>query len=211
MKLNEIERLKKLIEIELSLYESGIDKIAGIDEVGRGPLAGPVVAAAVVFSRKKLSNLEKFAGLNDSKKVSEAKREKLYEILISEADDFSLGMVDEGTIDKINILKASLLAMEKAVKTLKVTPEYLLIDGPYGINATHRQKPIIDGDSKCFTIAAASIIAKVTRDRMMREFDKEFPVYGFAKHKGYGTKKHIEAIRKNGRCRIHRKCFGKNY
>lgn len=211
MKQNEAERLKKLIKIEFSLFENGINLIAGIDEVGRGPLAGPVVAAVVVFSKEKLNNTEKFEGLNDSKKVSAAKREKLCEVIAKEAEDFSLGMVDESVIDEINIHNASLLAMEKAVKSLKITPEFLLIDGPFEIKVPHPQKPVVNGDSLCFTVAAASIIAKVTRDKIMREFDKEFPEYGFAKHKGYGTKEHIDAIKKYGRCRIHRKCFGKNF
>jgi ribonuclease HII len=211
MKLNEAERLKRLSVKEFSLWESGVEKVCGIDEVGRGPLAGPVVAASVVFIKEKMNALEKFTGLNDSKKVSEKKREKLFEIITQEAEAYSFGFVDETVIDKINIHNASLLAMEKAVKTLKILPDYLLIDGMFKINADFPQEAIIGGDAKCFTIAAASIIAKVTRDKLMKELDKEYPQYGFAVHKGYGTKKHIEAIKKYGRCRIHRKCFGKDF
>jgi ribonuclease HII len=211
MKPNEVERLSNLIKFELSLWEKGLNYICGIDEAGRGPLAGPVVAAAVIFTKEKLTKLERFVGLNDSKKVNEKNRERLYEIITQEAEDFSLGIVSEKIIDEINIHNAALLAMELAVKNLKVLPEYLLIDGPFKINTTFPQRPIIGGDSKCFSIASASIIAKVTRDRIMKDYDKKFPEYGFAIHKGYPTKKHISAIRKFGRCEIHRKCFGKNY
>lgn len=211
MKPNEQERLENLVAIESDLWENGISEIAGIDEVGRGPLAGPVVACAVVFTKELVKDLNKFTGLNDSKKVSAKNREKLYDIITHEAVDYSIGVVDEKTIDEINIYKASLLAMEKAVKSLKTLPQCLLIDGPFKIEINISQKPVKDGDSRSFTIAAASIIAKVTRDRIMQELDKEFPRYGFAVHKGYGTKRHIEAIKKFGRSRVHRKCFGKDF
>lgn len=211
MKLNEIERLKNLIKFELSIVKDGINNICGVDEAGRGPLAGPVVAASVVFAKDRLFKAEKFIGLNDSKKVSEKNRERLYKIIIEESEDFSLGIVSEKIIDEINIHNAVLLAMELAVRNLKTIPQYILIDGIFKLKADFSQRTIIGGDSKCFSIAAASIIAKVTRDRIMKKYDKEFPEYGFAVHKGYGTKKHISAIKKFGRCEIHRKCFGKSY
>ncbi len=211
MRPSEQERLKQLLKIENSLFESGKRVLAGVDEVGRGPLAGPVIAAAVVFSYEKLKDLSRYTGLNDSKKVTEKNREILSAIIMEEALSFSFGSVDEKIIDEINIFQASHRAMEAAVTSLKVTPEMVLIDGPYKIKIPHTQEAIIGGDAKSFVIAAASIIAKVKRDGIMRAYDKEFPVYGFARHKGYGTKEHIEAIRKHGRCRIHRQCFGKNF
>ena len=211
MRPSEQERLKQLLKIENSLFESGKRVLAGVDEVGRGPLAGPVIAAAVVFSYEKLKDLSRYTGLNDSKKVTEKNREILSAIIMEEALSFSFGSVDEKIIDEITIFQASHRAMEAAVTSLKVTPEMVLIDGPYKIKIPHTQEAIIGGDAKSFVIAAASIIAKVKRDGIMRAYDKEFPVYGFARHKGYGTKEHIEAIRKHGRCRIHRQCFGKNF
>lgn len=211
MRPSEQERLNALLEIENSLFASGKRVLAGVDEVGRGPLAGPVIAAAVVFDAAKLKDLEKYTGLNDSKKVTEKNREKLSAIIMEEALSFGFGSVDEKMIDEINIFQASHRAMEEAVSSLKATPDIVLIDGPYKIKITHPQEAIVDGDAKSFVIAAASIIAKVKRDGIMKDYDREFPVYGFAKNKGYGTKEHIEAIRKHGRCRIHRQCFGKNF
>jgi len=211
MRQSEQDRLNALLEIENSLFASGKRVLAGVDEVGRGPLAGPVIAAAVVFDASKLKDLSKYTGLNDSKKVTEKNREKLSAIIMEEALSFAFGSMDEKIIDEINIFQASHRAMETAVTSLTVTPDIVLIDGSYKIKITHPQDAIIDGDAKSFVIAAASIIAKVKRDGIMREYDKEFPVYGFAKNKGYGTKEHIEAIRKHGRCRIHRQCFGKNF
>ncbi len=208
---SEQDRLKQLLKIENSLFESGIRILAGVDEVGRGPLSGPVIAAAVSFSRERLADLSIFAGVNDSKKVKPALREKLSDIIMSKADSYAFGIVDEKEIDKINILRASLKAMEMAAASLKILPEILLIDGPYEIKSKLPQKAIIGGDAKSFVIAAASIIAKVKRDAIMVQYDKEFPMYGFARHKGYGTAEHIAAIRKYGRCRIHRQCFGKNF
>ncbi|OGF49614.1 MAG: ribonuclease HII [Candidatus Firestonebacteria bacterium GWA2_43_8] len=211
MPQSEQERLKQLLKIENSRFESGKRILAGVDEVGRGPLAGPVIAAAVSFTREQLTDLSEFAGVNDSKKVKPTLREKLSTIIISRAESYAFGVVDEKEIDKINILQASLKAMELAVKALKTPPELLLIDGPYEIKSPLSQEAIVGGDAKSFVIAAASIIAKVKRDGIMVEYDKEFPMYGFAKHKGYGTREHIAAIRKFGRCRIHRQCFGKNF
>lgn len=211
MPQSEQERLTQLLNIENSLFGSGKRILAGVDEVGRGPLAGPVIAAAVVFSKEKLQDLSMFFGINDSKKVKPSLREKLSVIIMEQADAFAFGVLDEKEIDRINILRASLKAMELAVTSLSVSPEILLIDGQYELNSALPQKTIIGGDAKSFLIAAASIIAKVKRDAIMVEYDKEFPMYGFARHKGYGTKEHIAAIRKHGRCRIHRKCFGKNF
>ncbi len=211
MRQSEEERLKLLLEIENSLFASGKRVLAGVDEVGRGPLAGPVIAAAVVFEQEKLKDLSRYTGLNDSKKVSEKNREKLSAIIMEQALAFAFGSIDEKTIDEINIFQASHRAMETAVNSLAVTPDIVLIDGPYKIKIPQEQQALIGGDAKSFVIAAASIIAKVKRDGIMKEYDKEFPVYGFAKNKGYGTREHIEAIRKHGRCRIHRQCFGKNF
>ena len=211
MRQSEQDRLKLLVEIENSHFTAGKRLLAGVDEVGRGPLAGPVIAAAVVFDSFKLKDLSKYTGLNDSKKVTEKNREKLSAIIMEKALSFAFGSVDEKVIDEINIFQASHKAMEEAVSALKVTPDIVLIDGPYKIKITHPQEAIVDGDAKSFVIAAASIIAKVKRDGIMKDYDREFPVYGFAKNKGYGTKEHIEAIRKHGRCRIHRQCFGKNF
>jgi len=208
---SEQKRLKLLLKIEDSLFESGKRILAGVDEVGRGPLAGPVIAAAVAFSPEKLNDLSLYCGLNDSKKVKPALREKLSEIIMARAESYAFGVIDEKEIDKINILRASLKAMEIAVASLKTLPDAVLIDGQYEIKSALPQQAIIGGDAKSFVIAAASIIAKVKRDAIMVAYDKEFPMYGFAKHKGYGTKEHIAAIRKFGRCRIHRQCFGKNF
>jgi ribonuclease HII len=187
---------------EQSLWDSGIRYIAGIDEVGRGPLAGPVVAAAVIFEAG-----VRIEGVNDSKQLTEKKRESLFPLIYEHAASVGIGVVDHLEIDKINILKATYRAMHLAVEQLGVRPEHLLVDGPrfevVGIPFT----AIVRGDARCFSIAAASIIAKVTRDRFMMEFDARYPQYGFKKHKGYGTKAHLESIKKFGRCPIHRKSF----
>ena len=178
MRQSEEERLKLLLEIENSLFASGKRVLAGVDEVGRGPLAGPVIAAAVVFEQEKLKDLSRYTGLNDSKKVSEKNREKLSAIIMEEALAFAFGSIDEKTIDEINIFQASHRAMETAVNSLAVTPDIVLIDGPYKIKIPQEQQALIGGDAKSFVIAAASIIAKVKRDGIMKEYDKEFPVYG---------------------------------
>lgn len=175
-------------------------KIAGVDEAGRGPLAGPVVAAACILKRQ-------IKGLCDSKILSRKKREKLYKIII-ENSDYAIGVVDNNVIDKINILKASLLAMKNAVLSLKSIPSLVLVDGPYEISSLpYKQTSIIKGDESEPVISAASIIAKVERDKIMEDYDKLFPLYGFAKHKGYPTREHILAIRKYGYSEIHRKTF----
>ena len=180
----------------------GYKVIAGVDEAGRGPLAGPVVSAAVVLP-------ESFdvPGINDSKKLSEKKREALFPVIQAHAIAFGIGMADHEEIDRINILQASLLSMKRAVDALQLTPDYLLIDGKFTINTTIDQCPVIKGDALSLSIAAASILAKVTRDRIMAELDAKYPQYGLKRHKGYPTKAHKEAIRTHGPCPVHRKSF----
>ena len=204
MKDVEIERLKEMLKIEDSLYSEGYEYICGIDEAGRGPLCGPVVAAAVILPKDKY-----IEGVNDSKKLSPKKREKLYDDIKKEAISVGIGIVDVDIIEEINILNATKLAMIKAIKDLKIKPDYLLIDGNQLIDIDIEKQTVVSGDAKSESIAAASIIAKVTRDRMLVNFDKLYPEYGFAKHKGYGTKIHIEAIKKYGLTPIHRKSFCK--
>lgn len=198
-------RLLGLINYEHKWYDKGLSIIAGIDEAGRGPLAGPVVAGVVVLPKGML-----IEGVNDSKKVSEEKREKLYDVIVKEAISWGVGIVDNNNIDEINILNAAKLAMKIAVEQLKPIPEVLLIDAEKIDMPEIAQESIIKGDAKSHSIAAASIIAKVTRDRMMKEYDEKYPYYGFAKHKGYGTAEHIQAIKKYGLCEIHRRSFTKN-
>lgn len=206
MKEEEIIRLTELSKYEEECFNRGIELVAGIDEAGRGPLAGPVVAAAVILPKHAL-----IEGVNDSKKVSEKKREKLYDDIINTAIAWGVGIVDNNVIDEINILNATRMAMHNAIEALKVKPEYILIDAEKGVDTYGIPfMPIIKGDALSISIAAASIIAKVTRDRMMREYDEIFPMYGFQKHKGYGTKMHTEAIKEHGICMIHRKSFLKN-
>lgn len=184
--------MNNLLEYETELYNKGITLIAGIDEVGRGPLCGPVVACACIMPVN-----YQLEGLNDSKKISEKKREKLYDILIKDAIAYGIGEVSPKRIDEINILEASKEAMRIAVNNLSIKPEHLLIDA-VSINTSIPETPIIKGDAKSMNIAAASIIAKVTRDRMMIELDKKYPEYGYKKHKGYPTKAHIDAVKKYG-------------
>ena len=216
MKEKEIERLKELKKIEDELYIQGIKYIAGIDEAGRGPLAGPVVVACVVM--KSDSMIE---GVNDSKKVSEKKREKIYEDIINEAIAYGVGIVSQTEIDRINILNATKQGLKIAVKEMEedlnrklkdvIKPEIILVDALTKIDTDNiPYKSIIKGDSKSYSIAAASIIAKVTRDRIMRQWDEVYPMYGFAKHKGYGTAAHISAIKEYGLCPLHRRSFVKN-
>lgn len=188
-------------EFENELYESGIKYIAGIDEVGRGPLVGPVVTAAVILPRNFYDER-----INDSKKLTEKKRELLYDVIMENAVSVGIGISSEDVIDDINILEATKKAMIEAVNNLSVKPEHLLIDA-VKLNVDIPQTSIIKGDAKSESIAAASIIAKVTRDRMMIELDREHPEYDFKHNKGYGTKKHIEAIEKYGILKEHRKTF----
>ncbi len=196
---------------EKKLWKLGINVVVGLDEAGRGPLAGPVVAGAIVF-RKNISprgiNGEMFflKIIKDSKQLSEKRREEMYEILTNHKDiTWGVGIVSEKVIDKINILQASKLAMQKAAKNLGA--EFLLLDGNFKIKSTVPQKSIIKGDQKVFSISAASIIAKVTRDRIMEKMHKKYPNYGFHLHKGYGTALHIKNLIEFGPSKIHRKTF----
>lgn len=206
MKEKELERLTKLKEIDKQIYNTGIETICGIDEAGRGPLAGPVVVAAVIMPKD--STIE---GINDSKKVSEKKREVLYEQIINEAIAYSVGIIDQKEIDEINILNATKKGLTTAIKGLQVKPQRILVDALTGIDTCQiPYTSIIKGDAKSYSIASASIIAKVTRDRIMREWAQVYPQYGFEKHKGYGTKMHIDAIKEYGLCPLHRLSFVKN-
>lgn len=207
MKEKELERLTKLKEIEKDLYEKGFQKIAGIDEAGRGPLAGPVVVAGVIMPQDSM-----IEGVNDSKKVSEKKREKLYDLILEQAISYSVAIIGQDVIDEINILNATKQGVTKVVEGLEVKPNLILVDALTHIDTKGiPYDSIVKGDAKCYNIAAASIIAKVTRDRIMRQWDEDYPQYGFAQHKGYGTAKHIEAIKEYGLCPIHRRSFTKNF
>lgn len=203
----EFARLKKLKEIDEKMYNAGAEYICGIDEAGRGPFAGPVVVASVILPRNSM-----IEGVNDSKKVSEKRREKVYEEIIKEAISYSVGIVDETKIDEINILQATKMGLTNSVKGLKVKPDVILVDALDKIDTKNIPYiSVIKGDAKIYSISAASIIAKVTRDRIMREYDEVYPEYGFATHKGYGTAKHIQAIKEHGICNLHRKTFTKNF
>jgi ribonuclease HII len=213
-------------EEEKKLWKKGYKCVVGLDEAGRGPLAGPVTAAAVVINPKheirnpkqiqnskvskfeiRISNLK----IRDSKQMSASERENIYKIITRHADiSWGVGIVSEKVIDKINILQATKLAMQKALKNLekKTQADFLLIDGNFRLDKINiSQKSVVKGDQKVFSIAAASIIAKVTRDRLMQKYHKKYPQYGFAKHKGYGTKAHFASLKKFGACKIHRKTF----
>ena len=207
MKEKEIERLNLLKQEELKLYSDKIQYIYGIDEAGRGPLAGPVVVGAVILPEDSF-----IEGVNDSKKVSEKKRERVYEQIIAEAISYGVGIVDQKTIDEINILNATKLGVKLALEQMKTKPDLILVDALNNMDTLGIPfKSVIKGDAKHYSIAAASIIAKVTRDRIMQEWDELYPVYGFAKHKGYGTSAHIQAIKENGPCILHRQSFIKNF
>ena len=216
MKEKELERLKEIKKIENDLYSQGITSIAGIDEAGRGPLAGPVVVACVVMPKDSM-----IEGVNDSKKVAEKKREKLYEEIINEAVAYGVGIISQEEIDRINILNATKEGLTTAIKEMErdlrekqrefEKPEIILVDALTKIDTDHiPYRSIIKGDAKSYSIAAASIIAKVTRDRIMRQWDEVYPMYGFAKHKGYGTTAHIATIKEYGLCPLHRRSFVKN-
>ena len=198
------EKLVRLTQIENELWNRGA-RIAGIDEVGRGPLAGPVVAAAVILP-------EDFdvPGLGDSKKLSEKRREELFDIITERAVAYGIGMADHSIIDEINILQATKLAMKEAISSLQQQPDYILFDAMRIDDLEIPQESVIKGDAKVLAVAAASIVAKVTRDRMMAEYSAEYPGYAFEKNKGYGTKEHYEGIREHGMCPIHRRTFLKN-
>ena len=203
MKEKEQERLLKIKEIDEEFFKKGIKYIAGIDEAGRGPLAGPVVVACVIMPEDSM-----IEGVNDSKKISEKKREKLYDLILEEAVSYGIGIINQEEIDEINILRATKKALTMALTQMEIKPNVILVDALTGIDTLGiPYKSIIKGDANSYSIAAASIIAKVTRDRIMREWDKVYPEYGFAGHKGYGTAKHIEAIKQYGLCPLHRRSF----
>lgn len=190
---------------EKKLWKQGYTMIVGLDEAGRGPLAGPVVAAAVMT---KPGIKYSFQKINDSKKLSEKQRDFFYQQLTNHKDiKWGVGIVSEKVIDKINILEASKLAMQKAIDNLGAKADFLILDGNFKIHSKLPQKPVIGGDGKVFSCAAAGIIAKVTRDSLMAKYHKKYPQYGFDKHKGYGTKTHIKALRTLGPLKIHRKSF----
>ena len=207
MKEKEEQRLLLLKEKENELRKKGFQYICGIDEAGRGPLAGPVVVASVIMPADSM-----IEGVNDSKKVSEKKREKIYEQILEEAISYGVAIIGQDEIDEINILNATKKGLTVSLQELTQKPVLVLVDALNGIDTMGiPYDSIIKGDAKCYSIAAASIIAKVTRDRIMREWDKIYPEYGFEKHKGYGTSAHITAIKENGLCPIHRRSFTKNF
>jgi ribonuclease HII len=190
-------------DIENTLFDKGYKNICGVDEVGRGPLAGPVVAAAVIVP----AGL-KIEGLDDSKKLTPLRRERIFEEIINLGLNCSIGIIDHGDIDKLNILKASLMAMRKAVCDLKPPADFVLVDGNYPVpNIPQPQFAIIGGDGRCLSIAAASIVAKVTRDRIMDRYEALYPSFSFATHKGYPTAAHLAELKEHGPCEIHRRTF----
>jgi ribonuclease HII len=197
---------------ENSLFASGLKLVAGVDEAGRGPLAGPVVAAVAVLKPEMAAEFSTsgfFDKLKDSKLLSAEKRDEFFDLIKESFFETAVGICDHATIDRVNIFQATFLAMKMAIGNLKTKPDYLLIDGKFPIpNLSLRQEAIINGDAIIFSIAAASVIAKVTRDRMMEKFHEQYPQYGFLNHKGYGTKVHLEALTKYGPCPIHRRSFG---
>ncbi len=199
--------MTELWNFEHDMMDQGYDLICGVDEAGRGPLAGPVCAAAVILP----AGLE-IPGLNDSKKLTEKKRDALYDVIIEQAVAYGIAMASESEIDEINILQATFLAMKRAVEGMPIRPDFVLIDGNREPDLGDLPlKTIVKGDSRSANIAAASILAKVTRDRYMMELDKEYPQYGFAVHKGYGTQKHYEALKQYGHCPAHRRTFLKKF
>jgi ribonuclease HII len=197
-------------KFEREIFLRGIRRVAGVDEAGRGPLAGPVVAAAVILPQSWIENgvPYKLRGLNDSKQVDPEDRARFHEFLTTHSEvQYGVAVVPVETIDRINILRASLEAMNEALSQLTPCPEHTLVDGPYVSTLKHPQTPLIDGDARSYSIAAASVIAKVTRDRIMIEYDRQFPGYGFAEHKGYMTPRHMVALNELGPCILHRRSF----
>ncbi len=197
----ERKRIRKMLRYERNLWNEGKKYVAGLDEAGRGPLAGPVVAAAVVFYENPQISM-----INDSKKLTEEVREYLFDLILNETL-CGIGAAEVGEIDRINIYQASFLAMDRALENLNTQPEHLLVDGRAFPRNDIPFTTIVKGDSLSYSVAAASILAKVTRDRIMREYDQEFPQYGFANHKGYATREHLDAIEEFGYCPIHRRSF----
>ncbi len=206
MKNDEYERLMKLKTFETSLDTAGVKYTGGIDEVGRGPLAGPVLACCIIMPMD--SYIE---GVNDSKKISANKRKKLFDIILSECLDYGIGMADEKTIDSINILNATHLAMKRSIENMRIKPEHLLIDAEKLDSVEIPSTSIVKGDSLSYNIACASIVAKVIRDRIMVDYSHLYNTYNFEKNKGYGTSEHIAAIKKYGLCKIHRTSFCKHF
>ncbi|MFQ5753649.1 MAG: ribonuclease HII [bacterium] len=202
MQTEEYTRIQNMLTYEKELWNKGLNNVVGVDEAGRGPLAGPVVAAAVIFTKEPYIPM-----IDDSKRLSAEIREFLYDIILKEAFDYGIGLADVKEIDKINIYQASFLAMERALDNLNIIPDFILVDGRAFPNDKIPYTAIVKGDSLCFSIAAASILAKVTRDRIMCKYDEKFPHYGFAHHKGYPTRAHLDAIEKYGYCKIHRQSF----
>jgi ribonuclease HII len=199
------------LDYENHLFDQGYSLIGGMDEAGRGPLAGPVVAAMVILDRTFVDDpeaLEALKEIKDSKKISPAKRKRIFKEIKEHCPRMGVGISANDTIDRMNILQASFLAMKKAINDIQDKPDMILLDGKFRIpNCSFDQKTVIDGDAKVFSIAAASIIAKVTRDEIMEKYHERYPEYGFDRHKGYGTKQHMEAIRQYGPCQIHRRSF----
>lgn len=189
------------VRFDRQYLDRGIQSLAGVDEAGRGPLAGPVVAAAVIVRDFSFSS-----SVNDSKKMSAKARDRAYEEIMQKAQ-VSVSVIEHAHIDRINIFKASMQAMAEAVTKLGVVPDYVLIDGPHTPDLPFKQQAVVDGDDKSFTIACASVIAKVTRDRIMDYYDTVYPEYGFSRHKGYGTAEHLAVLSRIGPCGIHRKSF----
>ena len=219
MKEKELERLQQLKKIEEELYmQKGLKTIAEIDEAGRGPLAGPVVVACCLMPRNSM-----IEGVNDSKKIAEKKREKLYESITEEAISYGVGIIGQTEIDEINILNATKKGLTKAIQEMEeklkqkpelgiIKPDAILVDALTKIDTDGiPYQSIVHGDAISYSIACSSIIAKVTRDRIMRQWDEIYPQYGFAKHKGYGTAAHIQAIKEYGLCPLHRRSFTKNF
>lgn len=199
-----------MLSFEHQYWDKGISRLAGIDEAGRGPLAGPVVASAVILNQRFAESEQDrlLKGLTDSKQLTEARRDHFYDILINSKDaSIGVGIADVKEIDELNILRATHLAMARALQKIDPLPEYAIVDGLAVKGLPCQSHAIVKGDSKSLSIAAASIIAKVTRDRIMKEMDRQYPQYGFAKHKGYGSKKHIQALFEYGPCPEHRISF----
>ncbi|MDZ7337370.1 MAG: ribonuclease HII [candidate division KSB1 bacterium] len=201
-KAEEATRMEELLAYERGLWSAGIVPVAGVDEAGRGPLAGPVVAAAVVFAPGTY-----IPGVDDSKRLSAEARQRLYPEIFRHAAALAIGVVQPAEIDRLNIRNATHLAMRKALSRLTVRPAHVLVDGEALPGLDIPQTALVGGDGRCFSVAAASIVAKVVRDRLMIAYDRLFPEYGFAEHKGYGTVRHIAAIRTHGLCPIHRRSF----
>jgi ribonuclease HII len=206
--MKKVWNAEEKLQYERALQAKGVKWIAGVDEVGRGPLAGPVVCAAVIMP---LDESDLIVGVDDSKKLSEKKREELAEKIKQKALCYTIIEIDEKTIDEINILEATKLGMKRAIESLEISPEIVLTDGNMTIDITTPQKSVIHGDSLSYSIGAASIVAKVYRDKLMDEYAKSYPAYAFDKNKGYGTAIHIQAIKEQGLCPIHRRTFTKKF